>query len=105
MNYTIKLSRTELDSLAWVGDRYESAGILYDALQLTSDDDPKYFANRYDKTTEFTWNIPEHILWEYREVIPSDWGCSDPADCKEKIPPCIGGRLAEKLENLYDEIV
>ena len=99
MNYKLKLNRSELDFLAWVGDRYESAAILYDGLQLADSDDKDYFGDRYDKTTEFLWLLPEHIAWEYRESLDQENGCG------MTIPPCIGGTLGAKLATLYDEIV
>ena len=105
MNYKIKLNRDELNTLAWVGDRYESAGILYDSLKLVPEDDKFYFANRQDRTTEFLWEIEEHLIWEYSDAIPSDWSYSNPDDCPMTIPPCIGGTLGDKLATLYEEII
>lgn len=96
--YKLKLSRAELDSLAWVGDRYESAGILYDGLILADTE----FNNQYfdsDIDGEFTWHIPEHIAWEYMESLETENGCG------QIVPTCIGGKLAEKLIELYERIV
>lgn len=103
--YKLKLSRAELDSLAWVGDRYESAGILYDGLILADCESNSDYDLNTDKHKEYLWQIPEHIAWEYQESIPSDWSYSNPNDCPMNYPPCIGGTLRDKLIELYERIV
>lgn len=97
--YKLKLSRAELDSLAWVGDRYESAGILYNGLILADCELNSDYDLNTDKHKEYLWQLPEHIAWEYLDSLSTENGCG------MIVPTCIGGTLADKLIEFYNEIV
>ena len=97
--YKLLISKHELDSLAWVGDRYESAGILYDGLILADTENNSDYDTNSDKHKEYLWQIPEHIAWEYMDSLSTENGYG------MIVPTCIGGTLADKLITFYNKIV
>lgn len=57
--YTITATMAELDSLAWLADRYTSAEILYKALCLPSDPDD------FTQTEPIELTMSEPDAWDY----------------------------------------
>lgn len=94
MPYTLTLTSEELNALAWIADRYTSAEVLYDGMEL-ADEDAAPFA---DDVTAFI--VPEHVVWEYVAALPEDNGVPGAV-----LPPCAGGTLAAKLIELWESVV
>lgn len=86
--YRLTLSEGEYESLAYAAGRYESARVLYAAL-----DGDDTFA---EGDTVFTLSEPD--AWAYREALAEE-------DGDLIVPPLIGGSLAERLISLFESIV
>lgn len=84
--YMVPMSEPAHQALAWIADRYGSAGVLYDG-------------STYNAETE-TLEIPEHVAWDYCEELPRDNGVEGAI-----LPPCAGGELADALIAFWQEIV
>ena len=87
--YRFELSDRERDALAWIADRYPSAGVLYDGAEWTADNDG-------DRWVAL---VSEHVARNYRDALADDNGDPDAV-----LPPCAGGRLADVLLDLWNAI-
>lgn len=87
-HYVVPLNGDECRTLAWIAARYDTAGILW--AHTEEDDDGEGAMLR----------LPESEAWRYRDALATENGNPD-----QLVPACVGGTLAEKLEELYDAIV
>lgn len=92
MAYTIVLTDDEMGALNWIADRYLSAKILVDGATEDWGEDTDAF-----ESDEVTLTIPEHVAWDYAEMLEEeDYGL---------VPPCCGPTLADKLLRFWESIV
>ena len=82
MSYRIRLTDNELDSLGYIGDRYDYARVLYKALEQDDDDGELY-------------HLSEPDAWEFSEAVEQEDGYL----------PMMGGDLKVKVETLLLNIV
>lgn len=92
--YQVSLSEHESETLAWLASRYESADLLWLHTEHPEDASPG------DETYPSTIVLPEHVAWEYLDLLADENG-----NPNQMIPACVGGELADKLLTLYVEIV
>ena len=90
MAYRLDLTAEEHKALAWVADRYYSASVLYDGMDATDENDQDWGGS---------FDIPEHVAWEYEEELSEENGGG------LIVPPCVGGTLADKLIALRERIM
>lgn len=82
MAYKIRITEPEMESLDYIGERYDYARVLLDALEQDEEDDELY-------------HIEEHNAWEFMEAVEAEDGYL----------PLLGGDLATKVQALLDNIV
>lgn len=82
MAYRIRITEDEMESLQYIGARYEYAKVLYDALEQDEEDDELY-------------TLAESDAWEFSEAVDEEDGYL----------PLLGGDLATKVQALLDNIV
>lgn len=81
-HYRLVLDGDEAKALSWLAARYDTSAILY--------------AHEEDGVIM----LPEPDAWRYMEALWEENG-----NPLQVLPTCVGGTLAEKLLELYDEIV
>ena len=82
MAYKIRITEDEMESLDYIGERYEYARVLVDIAQQ-DDSDPELY------------HIDESDAWEFSEAV----------DAEDGDLPLLGGALADKVQALLDNIV
>lgn len=82
MAYKIRITDEEMESLDYIGDRYEYARVLTDALEQ-DDSDPNLY------------HISESDAWELSDAVEAEDGHL----------PLLGGSLADRVQALLDNIV
>ena len=92
-NFVVEFSATEANTLAWLADRYVTAGILWVCSEPVFDD-----LNGVD-TDEYRLQLSERRGSEYLAELARENG--DPG---QVIPTCAGGPLATKLRALWEAI-
>jgi hypothetical protein len=81
MAYKLRVTDEEIESLDYIGDRYDYAKVLVDALEPTDTDD--------------LYEIQESDAWEFAEAVEAEDGHL----------PMLGGSLADRVQALLDNIV
>ena len=79
----LHLNAEEYDTLAWIADRYDSGSVLWACAEE-------------DENGGAWLDVTAHAD-RYLTALATENG--NPA---QRIPPCAGGTLAEKLHELYD---
>lgn len=99
--YTLTLTHDERKAIDWIGHRYahgdylrrmldDSSVVRYNVpFNITEED---IF---WDIEHEITFNIPEHIAWEIRDIVYSN-GCS---------LECFSDELKAKLIHFSEQII
>lgn len=85
--YKICFTDDELDALAYLSGRYESAKILF--VSMESDEN-------IDTPDNNNFVIPEHVAWEFQGACAEEDG---------GITPCCSPELENKLRKLLNSIV
>ncbi|CAK9251252.1 unnamed protein product [Sphagnum jensenii] len=69
MAYSLTLSKSERDAIDWVGFRYNHGDPFYKLLCkcTASPEDADW-----DDVRDITYDMPEHIAWEIRELFEED---------------------------------
>lgn len=81
MGYRIRITDEEWESLDYIGERYDYANVLTDALTETD--------------TEGVYELSEADAWEFAEAVEAEDGHL----------PLLGGSLADRVQALLDNIV
>lgn len=87
MAYRIRITDDEMDSLSYIGERYEYASVLVDALEPSPD---------FEETSNGdVYTLSESDAWEFAEAVEEEDGHL----------PLLGGELRAKVQTLLDNIV
>lgn len=90
MAYTLTLTPAERRAISWIGNRYGHGDRLAELL-TTECESP----DEFDADTDVTFEVPEHVAWEIREIGE---------ECEYRWD-CLGSDLAAKLTGFCDRIV
>jgi hypothetical protein len=93
--YTISLNKNEIQSLAYIADRYGYAEAIYDSMTLLNEKETGKFLREKSNNKKYIFKIPESAAFYFRQYN---------YEYQENFS-LAGGTLLEKLLALDDIII
>lgn len=86
--------KQDMQALAFIAGRYESARVLLDHLEIVSETEELSF----QRGNYVEWQLSQPAAWAYVDALHEE-------DGEPYVPPLAGGHLAQELLSFYNQIV
>lgn len=93
--YTLTLTKSERAAFDWVGNRYATGNEVSNLLIDCIPDDELENDGDWNCDKDITFQIPEHIAWQIREL----------SDEEDNLWPCFSPGLKRKMNEFIERIV